>query len=66
MTPADKVCDEFDAAVFSGDAFIEQRDLVVLQTHLTRWQREASNRLQAIQREREKGVKVSAEDDDLA
>jgi hypothetical protein len=63
MNRADQLCDEFDAAVFSGDAFTEQRDLTVLRAHLARWDREASERQQALQKERDQQAKDDAAGD---
>lgn len=60
---AEDYCEELDAAVFSGDAFIEQRDLVVLQGYLTRWQDECRARLEKINKTHHS---VETQDEDLA
>lgn len=45
MTRAEALCDEFDASVFSGDAFIDHSGAKVLKEFAERWLRAAEETL---------------------
>lgn len=49
MNRADNICDEFDAAVFSGDAFIALEDARLLKNYAERWLREADERIKELE-----------------
>lgn len=40
MTYAERILDELDASVFSGDTFYNREDLENLKYHLKRWNKE--------------------------
>jgi len=48
MSRHDDIIDEFDAAIFTGDAFRSEEALSDLETALARWQREAQEIRQSL------------------
>lgn len=42
---ASKICDQFDAQVFTGDAFLGKEEAMILLEHAMRWQKAALHTL---------------------
>nr|WP_306821468.1 hypothetical protein [Providencia rettgeri] len=59
---AAEICDQFDAQVFTGDAFQGKEEAVILLEHAMRWQKAALNMLKSNARWKIKAPDLGASD----